>query len=113
MSSFLVYETFTATFDVMLSGKPTLDELFEHVDIYDEWYQIGVLLKLDTAELDSISLNNVRSRMRTLKMFDLWLSTNPKATRKEIIDTLKKPVIYKIDVANKYLMALKESEFEK
>ena len=97
----------------MLSGKPTLDELCEYVNIGDEWYKFGVFLKLDPRKLDSFDQMFMDDDMRALKMFDLWLSTNPKAMRKEIINILKKPAIGKIVVAEQYLMALKESELDK
>ena len=110
---FLTYETFTATFDVILSGKPTLDELCEHVDIRYKWFTFGALLKLKISELDQIELYNKDSNIKAFKMLELWLDTNPKAMRKEIIDTLKKPVIGENAIAEQYLMALKESELEK
>ena len=110
---FLTDETFTTTFDVILSEKPTLDELYEHVDIGSKWYNFGVFLKLKISELDHIDVFNKDSNTKALKMFALWLDTNPKAMRKEIIDTLKKPVIGENDIAERYLMALKESELEK
>ena len=109
---FLTEKTFTATFDVMLSGRPTLDELCEHVDIGSSWYKFGVLLKLKTEDLDNIAVYK-SGDMQSLKMFDFWLINNPKATRKDIIDTLKKPFIGMNDTAERYLMALKESELEK
>ena len=110
---FLTDETFTGTFDVILSGKPTLDELCEHVTIGSKWYKFGVLLKLDTRGLDHIEDKNFNSNTKALKMLELWLDTNPKAMRKEIIDVLKKLVIGENDIAEQYLMALKESELEK
>ena len=98
----------------MLSGRPNLDELCEHVSIGYQWYKFGVLLKLDPRTLDSIErMSIIGDDIKALKMFDLWLSTNPKAMRKEIIDTLKKQVIDRNAVAEQYLMALKESKLEK
>ena len=110
----LTDETFTATFDAILSGRPTLDELCEHVNnIGDRWYKFGVLLKLKTKELDRIERTQENMDIKVLKMLELWLDTNPRAIRKEIIDILKKPVIYGGFVAEQYLKALKESELEK
>ena len=97
----------------MLSGKPTLDELCEHVDIGYQWYKFGVLLKLKTEELDGIDMNYEDADIKALKMLELWLDANPKAMRKEILDALKKPVIGGNATAERYLMALKESELEK
>ena len=98
----------------MLSGRPNLDELCEHVNIGYQWYKFGVLLKLDPRKLDSIErMSIIGDDIKALKMFDSWLSTNSKAMRKEIIDTLKKQVIDRNAVAEQYLMALKESKLEK
>ena len=110
---FLTDETFTATFDAMLSGRPTLDELCEHVDIGYKWYKFGVLLKLKLRNLNDIEEDCKDVNIKALRMFEKWLDTNPKAMRKEIIDALKKPVIGGKAMAERYLMALKESELEK
>ena len=45
---------------------------------------------------------------KTLKMFELWLDTNPNATRRQVIDTLKKGVIEENTIAHKYEQSLKK-----
>ena len=90
-----------------LNARPTIDELCEHVRIAAKWYSFGVLLKLDTIKLDDIKRNYQESDMRALKMFDLWLRTNPNATRKEVIETLRKDAIGELTIANEYEKALK------
>ena len=97
-------------FDDILNEKPPIDELCEHVRIGTNWYKFGVLLKLDTKKLDDIKLLSEDSDFKALKMFELWRSTNPTATRREIIETLKKEVIADNAVADKYEKALGISE---
>ena len=97
----------------LLNGKPTLVELYEHVRIGTNWHKLGVLLKLNTTKLNDIRLMNKDSDFKTLKMFELWLSTNPSATRREIIETLKKPAIGENTVAEQYKHALMECELKK
>ena len=97
-------------FDAFLNGKPTVCELFKHVNINTKWYQFGLLLKLNTAKLDSIDKDFQMSDMKALKMFDLWLSSNPFATRKQIIDTLKTEAIGENTIAEKYQKALAEGK---
>ena len=100
-------------FNQFLNGKPTLAELYEHVRIGTKWYTFGVLLKLNTTELDGIRVMNEDSSFKTLKMFELWLSTNPKATRREIIETLQKQAICENVVAEQYKHVLMECELKK
>ena len=100
----------SSCFNQFLSAKPTLHELCEHVNIGTKWYKFGVLLKLDTSKLDGIRVLNEDTDFKTLKMFELWLSTNPKAMRREIIDTLRKPAIGENTVAEQYKVALSEGK---
>ena len=98
-------------FNQFLNGKPTLDELCEHVRIDTKWYKFGVLLKLDTTKLDGIEQQYKESDVKALKMFELWLSSKPKAMRREIIETLQKPTIEENVIAEEYKKALVESEY--
>ena len=93
-----------------LSRRPTIRELCEHVSISTNWYQFGVLLKLNATELDAIEEMNEGTDFKIKKMFKLWLSTNPNATRREIIEALKSDDIGRSAVAEKYELSLKESE---
>ena len=98
-------------FNQFLNGKPTLDELCEHVRIDTQWYKFGVLLKLDTTKLDGIEQQYKESDVKALKMFELWLSSKPKAMRREIIETLQKPTIGENVIAEEYKKTLVESEY--
>ena len=97
-------------FDAFLNEKPTLTELFQHVSISTKWYQFGVLLEINNAKLDSIAKDYQGSDMKALKMFELWLSSNPSASRKQIIDTLKTEAIGENTVAEEYWKTLTESK---
>ena len=92
----------------ILSRKPSLQELCEHVNIGTKWYTFGVLLGLDTTKLDSIGKMNEDSSFKAIKMFELWLSSNPNATRNQIINTLKKEPIGEMSVAKSYMSTLRE-----
>ena len=97
-------------FEAFLNDKPTLDELCKHVRIDAKWYKFGVLLKLDTTNLEGIRVMNEDSVFKTVKMFELWLKSNPIATRREIMEILKIEAISEITFAEEYNKALKESE---
>ena len=99
-------------FNQFLNGKPTIAELCEHIRVGTKWYTFGVLLKLDTTELDSIRVMNEDTSFKTLKMFELWLSSKPKAMRRDIIETLQKPTIAENVIAEEYKRALVESELK-
>ena len=99
-------------FQQFLSKKPIIDELIEHVGVNEKWYQFGVLLNLLADELDAIEERNQDrdANFKALKMFFLWLNTNTNATRKEILETLRKDDIDENSVADDYEKALKEGE---
>ena len=97
-------------FNQFLNGKPTIAELCEHIRVGTKWYTFGVLLKLDTTELDSIRIMNEDISFKALKMFELWLSSKPRAMRREVIETLQKPAIAENFIAEEYKRALTESK---
>ena len=97
-------------FDAFLNEKPTLTELLKHVSISTKWYQIGVLLEINSAKLDGIEKDCQGSDMKALKMFEFWLSSNPSASRKQIIDTLKTEAINENTVAEEYRRTLIKSK---
>ena len=99
-------------FQQFLNNRPTLDELKKHVRISKKWYEFGVLLRLPAIKLDAIEeLNEDHDAdAKALKMFYLWMNTNPNATRREIIETLRKEAIGDSAIAEEYLKSLKEGE---
>ena len=95
------------SFEKLLEEKPALDELCEHIRIGGKWYQLGILLKLDPKKLrDDIQKLPEDSIYKTSRMFELWLDTNPNATRRQVIDALKKEDIQEITIAHEYELVL-------
>ena len=90
------------SFEMLLQEKPTLDELCEHNVIGTKWYQLGIQLKLDVTQLDVIDKETSDVTRKISKMFQLWLSTNPLATRRQVLEALRKRVIGEGNVANEY-----------
>ena len=78
------------SFEEILKEKPTIDELCEHILIGGKWYQLGILLKLNGKKLDNIHKLPDDYAYKTTKMFELWLDTTPVATRKQVVDALRK-----------------------
>ena len=98
-----------STIDDILSEKPALHELLEYVPIGDEWYAMGILLKLDKRKLDEIhDLPDKTVTFKTVQMFGLYLDTYPTATRRQIIETLNKSVIGRYSLAKEYKKELRD-----
>ena len=111
-SSPMAKQTDNEYFQQFLNKRPTLDELMKLTGVSEKWYEFGVLLRLPTIELDAIEeLNQDRDAdFKALKMFYLWLDTNPNATRREVIETLRKKAISESAIAEEYVKVLKEGE---
>ena len=99
-----------AYFQQFLNKRPTLDELMKYVRVSKKWHEFGLLLCLPNIELDAIKELKQDSNFKALKMFDLWLKTNPNCTRRKVIEMLQKDAIGESAVAEEYVQALKESE---
>ena len=81
------------SFEEILEEKPTLDELCEHIRVGSKWYQLGIQLKLNVKKLEDIHKLPDDSIYKTTKMFELWLDTKPDATRRQVIDALRKELM--------------------
>ena len=90
------------TYENKLEGKPVLAELIQHVRVGNNWYLLGVLLKLDGIKLDDIRRMTEGNDFKSSLMFQLWLKTNPNATRRQVIDVLKKESIKELTIADNY-----------
>ena len=93
------------SFKAIVKEKPALDELCEHVQLGAKWFQFGVALKLSYRELDEIKHSKEDYQ---LKMFQLWLTSNPNPSRKQIIDALKTKQINEQAIAKEYEDMLNE-----
>ena len=90
------------SFESFLGESPSLDELYEHVKLGTKWYKFGVLLKLDSKKLNAIEELNKDVDYKALKMFELWLDASTNATRRQVLETLRKNSIREVAVAEKY-----------
>ena len=100
--------TRSRAFKNVIEEKPTLDELCEHVKLGTKWYQFGVLLKLDARSLNAIEEQNREVNLKVIKMFELWLNSSTNATRKQVLETLRKDVIGEMVVAENYEKILRD-----
>ena len=96
----------STTLGEILKQKPTLSELCKYVRIGPTWHLFGTQLDLDSVKLDGIQVSNNDVDHKTMKMFQLWLDTDSKATRQKVVDTLRLEVIGKNRVAKEYEEAL-------
>ena len=96
------------SFGELLNKKPSLAELCEHVPISPKWYQMGIQLELDTRKLKEIELQGANVMDKMTKMYELWLETNPQATRRQIVETLQKRSIEELTLAEQYETKLRE-----
>ena len=96
------------SFEEILNEKPSLAELCEHVSISTKWYHMGVQLKLNNRRLKEIDKLPVDVMDKMTKMYELWLATNPQASRRQILDVLRRKAIEEITLAHQYETKLRE-----
>ena len=92
----------------ILNERPSLAELCEYVPISTKWYQMGVQLELNTRRLKEIEKLQIDVMDKVTKMYEVWLDTNPQATRRQIVDTLRKKSIEEMTLAHEYETKLRE-----
>ena len=93
-------------FEKILEERPTHKELSEHIRI-SNWYQLGIQLDIDHDSLDDIDNLSGDYIHKTTKMFARWLDSNSHATRRQVIDALKKEAVKRIAIAHDYEETLK------
>ena len=79
--------------------KPSLDELITHVEVV-EWLRLGVLLKLDMKDLQAIERERASIADRLQQMYNLWLMSQPGATRRQLLKALE--VMKALTLADNY-----------
>ena len=87
-----------ATFEKILDSKPPLAEICEHVRI-SKWFNLGVQLQLDDVDLEEIREDGPDKRNR---MYQLWLRTQSKASRRQLLDALRRRDVGEYTVADQY-----------
>ena len=97
-----------SSFDEILNGEPTLAELCADVPISTNWYIMGTQLKLNIRKLNEIEDLSKPVPYKVSKMYELWLDTNPQATRRQILETLRMESICQMSLAQQYETRLKE-----
>uniref|UniRef100_A0A1X7TEG0 Death domain-containing protein n=1 Tax=Amphimedon queenslandica TaxID=400682 RepID=A0A1X7TEG0_AMPQE len=101
--------SFPRSFSGFLSSPPLLSELIEQVDVGTKWYLLGTLLHVDSKRLDGFEqLPGHDDTSKTLKMFQHWLTTTPTASRRQVLEALRRRVVNEHTVADKYEKYLKE-----
>ena len=108
MPNFLRLMATDLSFEEILEEKPTVGELCRHVGIGPKWYELGLQLKLYPYKLEGIRVLYGDEIYKTAKMFELWLDTNPYATRRQIIDALRNEIVKDNVIANEYEETLRK-----
>ena len=88
-------------FQIILTEKPTIAELQEHVRT-NKWHELGLQLHLDCTSLDAIRLGNSNVEDHRREMFSLFLSTDTQASRKQILDAMRKKSVEEMCMADDY-----------
>ena len=92
-----------------LSQRPALDELIEQVNVGTKWLLFGTLLHVEDKRLDSIDqLPGHDDTMKILKMFQHWLNTTPTASRRQVLEVLRKRAISEHTMADQYEKYLRD-----
>ena len=90
------------------STTPTIKELTEHVNVGTKWYTLGTMLDLDQKELQDINGKAISSTQKMIEMFNLWLTTTPTASRRQVLEALRVGAVEEITLAHKYEKHLRE-----
>ena len=91
------------SFNTFLSATPTIKELTEHVDVGTNWYIVGTMLDLDQRRLRSIEGQTGHTDThKMIEMFNLWLTTTPTASRRQVLEALRIRVVGENTLADKY-----------
>ena len=97
------------SFGAFLSATPTIKELTEHVDVVTNWYIVGTMLDLDQRRLRSIEGHTGHTDThKMIEMFNLWLTTTPTASRRQVLEVLRIRVVGENALADEYEKHLKE-----
>ena len=89
--------------DSLLDSAPPVHEVCEHVRVIN-WYQLGIQLLLDGVELEEIR----KDGEKRVRMYQLWLRTQPDATRRQLLTALRSKDVGENAVADKYQQLLSQ-----
>ena len=82
--------------------RPSLAELLEHVNVSTKWRRVGIQLELDPKRLDAIDADCGDTDTKLSKMYEEWLSSTPDATRRQLLEVLRRSSINELYIAYKY-----------
>ena len=86
-----------------LDQRPSVAELTKHVNVSTKWRQVGIQLELDTQRLDAIEANyHGDTDTKLSKMYEEWLNSTPNATRRQLLEVLRRSSINELYIAYKY-----------
>ena len=77
-----------ASIPSILSSKPKRKALNKHRDLHKEWYILGTELEVDDEDLKEIEDKYSDDRMKTLKMFGVWLEKGENPTYRTLLEAL-------------------------
>ena len=83
----------------LLDETPPLYEVCENART-SHWYNLGIELQLDEVKLEEIR-HDAESDKRS-RMYQLWLRSQPDATRRQLLTALRTRDVGEIVVARKY-----------
>ena len=82
--------------------RPSLAELLEHANVSTKWRQVGIQLDLGSKRLDAIEADCGDTDTKLSKMYEEWLSSTPNATRRQLLEVLRRSNINELYIAYKY-----------
>ena len=84
-----------------MDERPDLAELVEQVPT-NRWQELGLQLGISENALEEIKLNHSCVATSRQEMYKLWLRTTPQASRKQVLEALKKKSVAEFFMAEMY-----------
>ena len=69
-------------------------------EVFHKWYDIGIALKIPTAKLKEIEMNNSTVKRCAYDMLETWINIGKK-TRSDILEALRSSLVQSNDIADK------------
>jgi hypothetical protein len=98
----------------MLDETPTIKELLSYANVSPDWRAMGVLLNIHASKLDEIEYeNHPRLWQKLDRVYQFWLKTHKKPTRRQIINALRNEIIGNFALAKEYLKSLEDNKLRR
>ena len=85
--------------DQLLDQKPLWPEVCEYART-SRWYKLGIQLEVDEVKLEEIRDDTGSDKIN--RMYQLWLRTQPNATRRQLLTALRTKDVEENTVAHNY-----------